>query len=295
MSAAKRRFFSGNTIEQALVAAASHFRVAPERIAYRPVEKRHGFVRIQRRVVIEVDPEHPVREEPAPGPTGEPAPPAGLPRAPSPRPAAPQIAPPRPGAPRPVAEGPLAVAPERSPAAGRSPARPAREPSARPEADAASDRPPTLGPEDLLPAAREALGGILRLAALDLAGEFRLAGGWLEVELSGTDRDRLLDEDGELLRAIEYLLPRVMRGAAGESLGCRVDSGGFRQRRESELQELARRTAEEVRTSGRPVTLEPLNPAERRLVHLALAEDPQVETASEGDGYFKRITIRRIP
>jgi spoIIIJ-associated protein len=268
MSSPKRRFFSGNTIEQALVAAASHFEVDPERLAYRQVEKRHGFVRVQRRVVIEVDPEHPLRGE-------------AVPAAP-PRPASPVAKPATVSAP--VPERPRAAAPPPGEAVRRERTEDARR-------DPAPERPP----EDLLPAAQRALEAILRLAGLELRGELRAAAGQLEVELSGADRARVLGEEGELLQAIEYLLPRVIRGAAGESIACRVDCGGFRGRREDELQELARRTADAVRASGRPVLLDPLSPAERRIVHLALAADPEVETASEGDSYFKRITIRKAP
>jgi spoIIIJ-associated protein len=123
-------------------------------------------------------------------------------------------------------------------------------------------------------------------------GDLRVAEDRVEGELSGADRGRLLEEEGELLQAIEYLLPRVLRGVGGESVPCRLDSGGFRSRREEELQQLARRSADAVRASGRPVVLDPLGPGERRIVHLTLAEDPQVETVSDGDGFFKRITVR---
>ncbi|HEX9669926.1 MAG TPA: hypothetical protein VGC93_10630, partial [Thermoanaerobaculia bacterium] len=57
----KRRFFSGSSLRQALVLAASHFDIPPEEVAYTPIEKRHGFLRTARKVMIEVDPDHPRR------------------------------------------------------------------------------------------------------------------------------------------------------------------------------------------------------------------------------------------
>ena len=72
-SDSKRRFFSGDTLQQALVQAANHFRLQPEEIAYRQIEKRHGFTKVRRKVVIEVDPEAPER------PADQAAPPAAQP------------------------------------------------------------------------------------------------------------------------------------------------------------------------------------------------------------------------
>ncbi len=67
MSAAKRRFFSGNTIEQAVISAASAFGLEPSEVAYKQVEKKHGFLKVRRRVVIEVDATAPRREAPGEG------------------------------------------------------------------------------------------------------------------------------------------------------------------------------------------------------------------------------------
>ena len=61
---------------------------------------------------------------------------------------------------------------------------------------------------------------------------------------------------------------------------------------EESLEELALRSAEEAKRTRRPQLLPPLSPAERRLIHLALAEDPEIETESEGDGFLKRVAVR---
>ncbi|RPH54308.1 hypothetical protein EHM82_07050, partial [bacterium] len=65
MNESKRRFFSGDSLQQALVQAANYFNLDPQEIAYRSIEKRHGFLKVRRKVVIEVDPDAPRRETPA--------------------------------------------------------------------------------------------------------------------------------------------------------------------------------------------------------------------------------------
>jgi len=116
----------------------------------------------------------------------------------------------------------------------------------------------------------------------------------IEVELSGADSDALLARDGALLDAIEHLLPRMVRGLAGHAVPCRLDSGGFRAAHREEMRELAEEVAEEVRRDLQSQILEPMSPADRRLVHMALAEDPAVRTESEGGGFMKRVRISPV-
>ena len=81
----------------------------------------------------------------------------------------------------------------------------------------------------------------------------------------------------------------VDRGRVGKRI--HLDSAGFRKIREDEVVEIARRTAEQVRARGEESLLSPLNPYERRIVHLALSEVEGVATRSVGDGFLKRIAI----
>lgn len=112
----------------------------------------------------------------------------------------------------------------------------------------------------------------------------------IEVEVEGPDSDLLLDRRGEALNALQYLLNRIVyRGHKGKKI--HVDSGGYRKVREEEIAEIARRTAEKAKARGEECVLSPLNPYERRLVHLALKEFPGVETRSLGDGFLKRVAI----
>ena len=262
----ERQFFSGNTVEQAVLAAARHYGLDPDRVAYRLRDKKHGFVNVRRRVVIEVDPEAPERSEAAAEPAAE-----------SPR---------RAVGPQPVRAGGDRA--RRQVPAGRG-----RE----------EDHPPSSwrgraasweedGVEDGDRAAIErALEEIVSLLGLDLEASIRRDDEGLEVELAGGGSDALLADEGALLDAIEHLLPRMVRGLVGRSVLCRLDSGGFRAAHREKMHGLAERAAAEVRRDMQSRILEPMNPADRRLVHLALAEDPTVRTESEGGGFMKRVRI----
>jgi spoIIIJ-associated protein len=111
-------------------------------------------------------------------------------------------------------------------------------------------------------------------------------------ELIGDDVEPLLASGGEGLSGLEVLTGRIASKQLGRPVYPRLDAEGFRAHQRESLEELALRSAEEAKRTHRPQLLPPLSPAERRLVHLALAEDPDVETESEGDGFLKRVAVR---
>ena len=82
--------------------------------------------------------------------------------------------------------------------------------------------------------------------------------------------------------AIEHLLPRIIRSLSGEAVLCRVDCDNFHEIREERLRSLAQKAADEVRQRGRSRTLVPMNPADRRIIHVTLADDPAVAVARQG-------------
>lgn len=310
MTETRRRFFTGASLEQAVMQAARYHQVEPEELAYTEVEKRHGFLRVRRRVVVEVDPDHPRRspapEEVAPAPEA-PSPPAAEPAPPARTEAA--------------ARGERAGPPPGRGRPGGAPPRERRQPEARrerreerPRVARAGGR-PTEGAEGAemvtLPeaprraierypraegavamAAEKALALLLGFAGLELESAILQGEERLEIELWGADEERLLAGHGEGLLAVEHLLPRLIRGFIGESVPVRVDCAGFHDLREEQLRNLAQRTAERVRARGRPHTLEPMNPAERRIIHTTLSDDAGVTTESRGEGYLKRVVIK---
>jgi spoIIIJ-associated protein len=111
-------------------------------------------------------------------------------------------------------------------------------------------------------------------------------------ELIGDDVEPLLASGGEGLSGLEVLTGRIASRQIGRPVYPRLDAEGFRAHQRESLEELALRSAEEAKRTQLPQLLPPLSPAERRLIHLALAEDPGVETRSEGEGFLKRVAVR---
>ena len=111
-------------------------------------------------------------------------------------------------------------------------------------------------------------------------------------ELIGDDVEPLLASGGEGLSGLEVLTGRIASKQLGRPVYPRLDAEGFRAHQRESLEELALRSAVEAKRTRRPQLLPPLSPAERRLIHLALAEDPEIETESEGDGFLKRVAVR---
>jgi spoIIIJ-associated protein len=138
----------------------------------------------------------------------------------------------------------------------------------------------------------EEIGRILRelLVSAELRVDVQHRGN-LSFELSGEDLVHLLARQGEGLEGLQTLAGRLATRKLGRTVFPHLDAEGFRERRQEALEESARRNAEKVKRSGRKVLLEPMSPADRRLIHLTLSEDSQVETRSEGEGFFKRVAI----
>jgi spoIIIJ-associated protein len=133
------------------------------------------------------------------------------------------------------------------------------------------------------------------LSAAGLLVETRrkeVAGDEMLFELFGDDVEPLLANKGEGLTGLEVLVGRIASKRVGRPVHPRLDAEGFRAHRKEALEELAQTSAEQVRRTRAPQLLPPLAPWERRLVHLALSEDPELETESEGDGFLKRVEVR---
>jgi spoIIIJ-associated protein len=274
-----RRYFWGNTLRQALSRAARHHQVAPEELAWRPVEKRHGFVNKTRRFLIEVDPAAPRRSgalASLPTPAAAPAF-AAPPAAPAAGLAPPKLA----GRPKPPAAAP--------PAAPTAP--PDRRPARTAERTGAALEPLSPPDEESALAASVAMARLLRLSGLELDVAVDRLEDRLEIRLAGSDEERLRRLGVYFLDHVGQLLPRLVKGLSGKHVLTRIDGAGLRGAREKELEEMAREAARKVLESGEPVVLEPLPPGERRVVHVFLADDPRLTTESLGQGVEKPLRI----
>lgn len=114
----------------------------------------------------------------------------------------------------------------------------------------------------------------------------------LVVRFYGADADLLTDKGGSLLDSIQVLATKAFSEKEG-AVDIEMDVAGFKEQRASELEARALELAGEVRADGRERVMNPMSPVERRLVHLALADDADVETVSRGDGFLKRVVVRR--
>jgi spoIIIJ-associated protein len=194
-------------------------------------------------------------------------------------------------APRPPALDPDTTPPDAI-AAPPPAARVEGEPSGRPPASRSRREGPVPLDEESFAAVESALSELLSAAGFLVETRRRSSPDEMVIELIGDDVEPLLANKGEGLNGLEVLTGRIASRRLGHPVYPRLDAEGFRAHQRDSLQELAQRSAEEAKRTRRPQLLPPLSPGERRLVHLALAADPEVETESEGDGFLKRVAIR---
>jgi len=114
----------------------------------------------------------------------------------------------------------------------------------------------------------------------------------LEGELAGHDCGILTAAGGKGLDSLQYLCNRVLNRRLERHLPVRLDTDGFKELRSLELQNKAESAADEAIRTRSPVVMGLMTPAARREIHLALADDPGVETESDGDGFLKRVVVR---
>lgn len=147
-------------------------------------------------------------------------------------------------------------------------------------------------PEDDIGAVVEFTNKVLSASGLDLKASADGAQDELKIQIRGNDVALLLGHNAELLDALEYLGNRTTGRHAGEELRIVFDSGSYRAQREKELRLMAEKAAEKVRTSKAPFSFTPMSANERRLIHLALADDASVVTESQGSGENRKVTVR---
>ncbi|MBQ6993559.1 MAG: protein jag [Lachnospiraceae bacterium] len=113
----------------------------------------------------------------------------------------------------------------------------------------------------------------------------------LEVELSGPEMGVLIGKRGQTLDSLQYLISLVVNKGTAEYIRVKVDTENYRQRRKETLENLAKNISYKVKRTKRPVSLEPMNPYERRIIHSALQNDKFVTTHSEGEEPFRRVVV----
>ena len=136
------------------------------------------------------------------------------------------------------------------------------------------------------------LSETFRAGEFDMTARIELADGALEGELLGSDLNILTGSGGRGLDALQYLCNRVLARRLSGRLPVHLDTDGFKDRRAEKLQRKAEDAADQAVRKNSPVVLGPFTPAARREIHMALADDPDVETESDGEGFLKRLVVR---
>ena len=113
----------------------------------------------------------------------------------------------------------------------------------------------------------------------------------LVLNIEGDDLGILIGRRGQTLASLEHITKLMVAGRLKAWLPLRVDVGGYKKRRRDSLQRLALYLAEQVRSSHRAITMEPMPADERRIVHLTLADNPEVTTNSIGEGESRKVVI----
>ena len=163
----------------------------------------------------------------------------------------------------------------------------------------AEDVPPPVMPpaeisdtDDLADLTVALLGRIFHHMQFDCSAQARVEDDTLQVAISGEDVEYLLDGRGRGLSALELILNHGFRHRTDrDRLKIRVDAGDFRSQRDDELRDIAFQVAHQAKETGSEQMTKPLNPYERRIIHLTLAEDNTVTTRSQGSGFLKAVAV----
>ena len=113
----------------------------------------------------------------------------------------------------------------------------------------------------------------------------------MNIDLSGDEMGILIGKRGQTLDSLQYLVSLVVNKDVENYIHVKVDTENYRQRRKETLENLAKNISYKVKRTKKPVSLEPMNPYERRIIHSALQNDKYVTTHSEGDEPYRHVVV----
>lgn len=152
---------------------------------------------------------------------------------------------------------------------------------------------PDVGTDDEagLALAKETLENILALIPVETSVNAHHNDGNITLNIEGDKSGLLIGRKGKTLDALQFIVNRIVNKALDRRTRVVVDSENYRQRRRDSLTQMALRMGDKAKRIGKPVTTNPLNPRERRIIHLALKEDGELNTESKGEGLLKKVVI----
>jgi spoIIIJ-associated protein len=150
---------------------------------------------------------------------------------------------------------------------------------------------PTEPEDDLLPRAREILEQVLAKMQEPATVTATQEEDRINLLIATADAGLLIGKQGQTLDALQYLVTKMVAKQTRGKVRIAIDVEAYRARHNEALALLAQKYGEKVKRSGRPITLNPMNPYDRRIVHLALQGDKNLKTTSRGEGLYKKVVI----
>ncbi|SIO30424.1 Jag family protein [Halodesulfovibrio marinisediminis] len=151
-----------------------------------------------------------------------------------------------------------------------------------------------LDQAELLKVVTEVVNRLITPVIGETPVEARIEDGRVKASISSGDNSGLLiGREGQTLASFQYLANRIVAKIFGVAVRVQLDTGDYRERQDEKLRDIALHLAEKAKNMGKPQSTRPLSSYHRRVVHLALQEDDEIQTRSKGDGPLKRVIISR--
>jgi len=145
--------------------------------------------------------------------------------------------------------------------------------------------------QQIVATAKKALQVILETIEVEYNIDVKKRDDQIVVNIRCENENYLIGKRGTTLDAVQYLVNRIANKHAQEKIQVVLDTSNYRVNRKEHLQRLALRLSRKVKTTGKSVTVPPMNPHDRRIIHLTLQDDPAVKTLSRGNGFMRRVII----
>jgi spoIIIJ-associated protein len=150
---------------------------------------------------------------------------------------------------------------------------------------------PETGDGETVKVAQEALGKILTLIPIEAEITAEQVEERVVLTVVGDRSGLLIGRKGKTLDALQFIVNKIVNKALDKKVDVVIDSEDYRKRREDSLTQIARKMGDKAKKTKKAVTTAPLNPHDRRIIHLTIKEDQDLETRSRGEGVMKRVVI----
>jgi spoIIIJ-associated protein len=144
---------------------------------------------------------------------------------------------------------------------------------------------------DVVAVAKDSLKTILELIPIEATVTARQEEDRVVLSIEGDQSGILIGRKGRTLDALQFIVSKIVNKSLDQKVRVVIDSENYRERRKEALVEMALKIGEKAKRIKKPITTGPLNPHDRRIIHLALRDDQELDTKSRGDGVLKKVLI----